>query len=384
MKLKAMRWMVACCFGIGATLLPFGAEPQGLIGGFLKAAGRAVGSKEVEKFGENLDAEHRRFKDNNQMYKQIEEGGSALVRRTTALACTSNFEFVVGAVRASCNRLSSQAASNDARLVEAAKVTLIQAGVASSNEFSGVSVQWCEGDFQGLGITPEENLIILNKVLKDRPVSDIALTLAHELVHIRQYRQLGSGTFKCKYSQEFVSCGACQDERHSMEREAYQFEAWAAGKIANTSSHVASSGSRVDAFVEFSARNASFVGANQAQSWASPNRVIRMESETREAARTACHLFGFDNAYDPKFLPCIDDMEIIYKEIDQNIRRDLRANALRRPRDYLEEFDSEAAASCAYVAGISKSPDELAVKTYQCKSKMTMMVDRLISVARRS
>ena len=317
------------------------------------------------------------------MYKKLEEGSSDLVRRNFALACTSNFEFVVGAVRASCNRLASQATSTDAALLERAKATLYTAGVAAPGEFSGVAVRWCEGDFQGLGITPEENLIILNRTLKSRSESDIALTLAHELMHIRQYRQMGSGQFKCKYSQEFITCGACQDERHAMEREAYGFEAWAAEKLSTATSYQPSSGSRVEAFLQLNSKGQLPSQSSQAQSWSNPNRVIRMESEPREAARDSCHQFGFDNKYDSKFLPCIDDMEIVFSEIDQNIRSDLRSNTLRRPRDYLAEFDAEAEASCAYVSGISVSPDEPAVKLYRCKSKMGQMVSRLISVARR-
>ena len=42
--------------------------------------------------------------------------------------------------------------------------------------------------------------------------------------HIEQYRRLGTDSFKCNYSKQFVQCRGCFDERNVYEREALEWQ----------------------------------------------------------------------------------------------------------------------------------------------------------------
>ena len=44
------------------------------------------------------------------------------------------------------------------------------------------------------------------------------------MVHVRQYRRMGTDKFKCEYSRAFVGNAGNQDNRHILEREAYAVE----------------------------------------------------------------------------------------------------------------------------------------------------------------
>jgi hypothetical protein len=72
-------------------------------------------------------------------------------------------------------------------------------------------------------MAPDRGRIYLDAATKSSGPKEIATLLAHEMKHIRQYRENGTDDFKCTYSQQYVGCGGCQDRRHQLEREAYEF-----------------------------------------------------------------------------------------------------------------------------------------------------------------
>jgi hypothetical protein len=75
------------------------------------------------------------------------------------------------------------------------------------------------------GIAPDRNQIYINQSLRDASDFEIAVILAHEMKHIDQYRGAAStDAFKCDYTRKFIDCGLCQDDKHPLERAAYEFE----------------------------------------------------------------------------------------------------------------------------------------------------------------
>lgn len=137
-----------------------------------------------------------------------------------AQACIAPYQTVTGVVIARCSNWDGRL--DDQPLIGKAISTLQTAGILGANELSSVQVRWCP--LQGAhGMAPDRGRVYLDVSLKNNAFAT-ASTLAHELVHIRQYRNLGTDTFKCDYSRAYVECGGCQDRGHRLEREAYDYE----------------------------------------------------------------------------------------------------------------------------------------------------------------
>ncbi len=360
---------------------------QGLLGGIVSGAGRALGVKPVEELGRNLDAEHKRFKDNNPVYKQVEENASAFVRSPFSLACTANFEQIVGAVRAACSGFSSQTtAATDTSAIQNAKQRLIQLGITSHAELAGISVRWCQGNFQGGGIAPGPNEIILNRSLLSESADDVALTLAHELHHMRQYRSMGAGPFKCNYSQQYLLCAGCQDERHPMEREAYQFEAFVASRMrasdsasASASAVAAQAQSRVSTFASL-AGSGSFLDSPSLAVIQNPLPQTQRTNDPKTLARTTCTLDGRAKADD--VMSCIDDVEILYADISKWMTKDAKKNQLDRMAYYREVYEKDAAAACQILAHTAKSESAQKTRVDWCITKTRLNFRQLHSHAK--
>jgi hypothetical protein len=179
---------------------------------------------QMVELGQNLDEENRRFKENNEPYKKLEEGVTGLVNLPGKTACVQAFESIVQPAKLNCSRFVSQSgAVTQQQLIDEAKQLLENAGIFPASAFNGVRISWCQGDFIGSGITPDSEEIILNRSLQADPWM-IASTIAHEMKHVEQYRRMGTDNFKCDYALKFSSC-LCQDSRHALENEAYQYEA---------------------------------------------------------------------------------------------------------------------------------------------------------------
>jgi hypothetical protein len=214
------------------TVLPSASQAGGILGRAVKDFGNLVGSEDVKRFGENLDAEHRRFKNRdgelNKIYKEIEEGGSRLVRESFAQVCIAPFEALTKSTMARCANWDGRMEYMTA--VNRSKQMLIDAGVATTKDFEGVKIRWCP--LTGAhGMAPDRGMILLDTRYRGEPIEELAALLAHELKHIMQYRKMGSNAFKCAYSREYVECGGCQGRGHRLERQAYEFEDEAYRKV---------------------------------------------------------------------------------------------------------------------------------------------------------
>ena len=135
-------------------------------------------------------------------------------------ACAAPFEAITGAVIARCSNWDGRI--DDQHLILQAVDVLQGAGIIQPSELNGVQIRWCPLQ-NAHGMAPDRGRIYLDTSLKGNAF-DTASTLAHEVVHIRQYRRLGSEKFKCFYSREYANCGGCQNRRNLYEREAYDFE----------------------------------------------------------------------------------------------------------------------------------------------------------------
>lgn len=144
-----------------------------------------------------------------------------VIKETTTQTCAAPFQAITGAVIAKCSNWDGRI--DDQHLIQQAINTLQFAGIVQSHELNGVQVRWCPLQ-NAHGMAPDRGRIYLDVGLKGNAYAT-ASTLAHEVVHIRQYRSAETTeTFKCNYSREYLECGGCQDRRNGFEREAYDYE----------------------------------------------------------------------------------------------------------------------------------------------------------------
>ena len=350
---------------IASSMTSPNAEACGLVGCILEAAGRATGIKPLADLGRNGDAEHKRFKENNPVYKNFEETASEMARTPFSLACTATFETIVGSVRAMCSGVSSQSiGAIEHAVIEKAKRRLLDLGVTSDAELSGVTIRWCQGNFSGYGITPGPSEIFLNQVLFNRPLDDIALTLAHELHHIRQFRSMRAGPFKCNYAQQFMQCGGCQDQRHPMEREAYQFEAAVAEKMASTEQ--ISPNTRVVAFS--SLRGTGTFLDQRPRTWIEPEpptTAKKVKMAVPRLATLACTLEGRVSI--DKVASCMDDLEVLFDDLGKWMIEDREKDDLESDKYYLELAGKDIDAACQILAHTVKSESHQKTRVNICK-----------------
>jgi hypothetical protein len=132
--------------------------------------------------------------------------------------CGDIFRNMMNGVMAACANWDARL--EDLDLIENAKQLLITHKLLDAGEFSDIQVRWCPL-FNAEGQVPERHRLYLHPALKPDPISTAA-TLAHEMMHVRQFRRHGAGNFACMYSAQLLACW-CQDNRHMLENEAYQF-----------------------------------------------------------------------------------------------------------------------------------------------------------------
>ena len=361
---------------ITVSTIAVNSTAQGIFGGAFKWAGRALGVKPVEDLGRNLDAEHRRFKENNPAYANLEQTASELMRTPFGLACATYFDSVIGSVRAACNRMASQAPSEREQLaLTYARERLQKLGVITSSDLSGISIRWCQGDFLGAGIVPAPNEIILNRELLNRSSDDIAATIAHELHHVRQFRSMGAVAFKCNYVQQYIACAGCQNLAHPMEAEAIRYEVSVSTRLAATADGNAryDPNSRVMSVITalggISGTPASSSGV--AEPWPPTENV-----SSRQYAVKACTANGLlPSAVDG----CLDQLARIMTSVENMISEDKAADASLKLMSYVRRSQKEIESVCERVAADPRiSRPAPAVRHEHCELNVTGMIDARI------
>jgi hypothetical protein len=113
------------------------------------------------------------------------------VSKALQRSCASGFEVVTKYV------ILSQGfypAGSD-YMLNAAKTALVQAQLVSADEFNGVTIRWCSLK-DANGMAPDRDFVCMSDALFNQAAHlQTAITLAHEMQHVRQYRQLGTDNF---------------------------------------------------------------------------------------------------------------------------------------------------------------------------------------------
>lgn len=143
------------------------------------------------------------------------------VKATLQQSCIAAYQALTNAVIGECSNYDGRL-DGQPQIARAAQM-LISNGFVRADELAGVQIRYCP--LRGAqGMAPDRGRIYLHtSTMNDPPIPQAAL-LAHEVKHLRQYRTMGTDNFKCTYSRKYVECGGCQDDRHPLEAEAYQFE----------------------------------------------------------------------------------------------------------------------------------------------------------------
>lgn len=187
--------------------------------------------------GTALDEAHDEFKDRFDFYMEFEQALTNAIRDPITAACTVPFEVISKSVNAACSNWDHRLENQD--MIQKAVEVLVQNNIIPAYEFEGVQIRWCplpyipNLDINTEGITPDNGRIYLDTGYRNNSLIDQAVLIAHEMTHIRQFRNLGTTDFKCEYSLDLIKCGGCQDENHALEREAYDFAESARQQLAN-------------------------------------------------------------------------------------------------------------------------------------------------------
>lgn len=143
-----------------------------------------------------------------------------------SLDCENAFDLIALLVTAACAGQRASAPGPDAeaaaRLAEA-RARLLETGAFAPSDFDDLNVHWCRLA-AGTGMVTSPRQLFLSESISGMSADGVAEILAHELVHVRQFRALGARGFKCDYVRGYVACGGCQDRRHPLEREAYEVQ----------------------------------------------------------------------------------------------------------------------------------------------------------------
>jgi hypothetical protein len=146
-------------------------------------------------------------------------------------SCASGFSTITSYV---IYRASGFYPAGSDKLINDAKTFLISGGFFKPADFEGVTVRWCSLTSGTNGMTPDRDYVCLSDdYLKTNNGLETLVTLAHEMIHVRQIRSGPTDKFKCDYSRQFIACGGCQDDGNSFEHEAYEFERKARPQLTN-------------------------------------------------------------------------------------------------------------------------------------------------------
>ncbi len=178
---------------------------DGLFGGLVKGVGRATGVKPLEDLGRNMDAEHKRFKDNNQIYKNIEEGASGAVQHiTTEFFVESTWPLLESAINLSRN----EAIRNGVYIIPPHIRSQLQ-GFVPDNILNAVRYRIGGGGDLSLQVNSfrygDAAAITLIDVVvfADNNYAEDATLWVHELQHVQQFMNWGLRDFSKRYIRDF-------------------------------------------------------------------------------------------------------------------------------------------------------------------------------------
>jgi hypothetical protein len=158
--------------------------------------------------------------------KQKEKAAGKPIPRGAKMRCGipvwPNLDGLVAACRAS--------GWSSPGLTSPAVDRLVDAGLFGRGDFSGVRIRFC-GTARARGFTPDGRNIFLSSSVAKKGQVQIAALIAHEMVHIKQYRRMGDSETRCAYARASLKCNHCSNASHPMERPAYAMERKAGGRL---------------------------------------------------------------------------------------------------------------------------------------------------------
>src|SRR5690348_3680506 len=80
--------------------------------------------------------------------------------------------------------------------LNASRDFVLKSQLFSPADFAGVTIRWCSLRRDVDGMTPDRDVVCISDGYFRQPDAiKIAVTLAHEMVHVRQYRSRGTDNF---------------------------------------------------------------------------------------------------------------------------------------------------------------------------------------------
>ena len=159
-----------------------------------------------------------------------------LSERLLRTGCAFPFQVTLHSITSVCG--FSAMNQWDVLKIGSARYALTRYRLASDEDFNGVAIYFCKNTSRKC-VVPDRDTIFLHSSLKDVDEKTLGKYLAHEIMHVRQYRREGTDKFKCDYTRSMGSClasnlnrgvanlvrdGYCQNSAtNSYEREAMQF-----------------------------------------------------------------------------------------------------------------------------------------------------------------
>lgn len=132
-----------------------------------------------------------------------------------------NFDGMVSSCRAG--------GGSSPKLTDTAIARLVETGLFERAEFAGVRIRFCSTR-RARGFAPDQRSIFLALHIAKDPF-EVAALIAHEMVHIRQYRRIGDEEMRCAYAKASFSCNDCSSATHALEAPAYAMERRAREKL---------------------------------------------------------------------------------------------------------------------------------------------------------
>lgn len=181
------------------------ASADGLLGGFVKSLGNATGVQPLKDLGKNMDAEHKRFKDNNQLYKDVEEGASNAVQHLTREAFVEN----TWPLLATAINLSRNDAIQSGVDVIPFHIRNQLEGFVSQDILDSVRYRIGGGGDLSLQVNSFKYgdaaaiTLIDVVVFANYDFAEDASLWVHELQHVQQFRSWGLNDFSKRYIRDF-------------------------------------------------------------------------------------------------------------------------------------------------------------------------------------
>ena len=109
--------------------------------------------------------------------------------------------------------------------IDSGNELLVERGIFTQEFVNSIDVIFCGAlsDFNAYGLTVSEDRIWLDDYWITASRAEVAILLAHEYTHIRQWRRYDDSYLKCEYAEDVVSGTGTTGNDNWIEAEAYDF-----------------------------------------------------------------------------------------------------------------------------------------------------------------